>query len=103
MSAFDATLRVGEASVQLQKENDDAPAYEAQLVLGLLALAPVAPDQALPIPLGTLRCPLNLDAIESLIDSLSRARDQMSRKPNIAIASSLEGVDRAAEFQQGLR
>lgn len=103
MSAFDATLRIGEASVQLNKQDDDSPAYEAQLVLGLMALAPIGPEQALPIPLGTLRCPLGYEAVESLIDNLTKALEQMSRRPNIVTATSLEGADRAAEFQQGLR
>jgi hypothetical protein len=103
MSAFDARIRVGQAGVQVLKESEDGPAYEAELHLGIMTLAPVGPNQVLPIPVGGLRVPFDIDAVDNLIQELIGAKEQMSRRPNIEVASSLEGVDRAAQFHETLK
>lgn len=103
MSAFDATIRVGEIQHELKREKPDGPAYAMDMILGMMTLAQVGPQQFMPIPFGVVRVPMDTEAVDSLIADLVEVREQMSTKPNIAVAHSLEGVDKAAQFQQGLR
>ena len=104
MSAFDMTVRVGNASV-VPVEPDDGgdKAVEAQMILGVLALAPIQPGQALPIPLGQLRVPLDKASIDALISELQQVSGQMRERSNVTVAHDLSEVERAAKFQQGLR
>lgn len=101
ISAFDATIRVGEASVHAL-EDENGKTYEAQLVLGVMAVAPAGPQQIIPIPLGLLRVPLNKDSITSLIDELSAVNLKMESRPDIQVATNLSQVEHAAKLQQGL-
>lgn len=103
MSAFEAKIRVGEAGIQLNRENDDELALEAELVLGIVTFAPVGPNQVIPVPFGALRVPLDKAAVEALAKQLNEAAEQMKDRPNIEVANSLAGVEQAAQFQQGLR
>lgn len=102
MSAFDARIRVAEAHIQVVRENDEAPAYEAELVLGVLTILPVE-GGVLPVPIGAFRVGLNKETVVALRDKLTDAAEEMSDKPDITIAKDLSGVDRVQEFQQGLR
>jgi hypothetical protein len=68
MSAFDATIRVGEASVE-SIPSPDGKTYEGQLVLGMMTIVPVGPQQLLPVPVGVLRVPLNKQSASALIES----------------------------------
>jgi hypothetical protein len=104
MSAFDMTVRVGNASVVLVEADDgNDKAVEAQMILGVLALAPIQPGQALPIPLGQLRVPLDKASIDALISELQQASGQMRERSSVAVAHDLSEVERAAKFHQGLR
>lgn len=87
MSAFDVTVRVGEASVEPISEGDKI--YEAQLVLGILTLAQIGPEQFLPIPLGVIRSHLDKQTIAEFIKSLQKVHDMMDKRPDISIAQSL--------------
>lgn len=102
MSAFDATIRVGDVSLQLI-EDESGKSYEAQLILGVMALAPVGPNQAIPVPFGALRVPLDKKSTQDLIAQLQQADEQLSERVNIDIAGSMAGVDQAAKLQAGLR
>jgi hypothetical protein len=102
MTAFDTTLRVGEASLQ-PIEDENGNVYEAQLVLGTITLLPVGPGQAVPMPIGAYRVPLNRDAIKALYEQFGQALEVIKERPNIAIAGSMDGVEQAAQAQQGLR
>lgn len=86
MSAFDATIRV----IEVEVEVPDAPEsslYEQQLLLITGALAPVGPNQAIQVPLGVLRIPLDYDSTKKLIDKLSEAN--LKRRPDIVTASEI--------------
>jgi hypothetical protein len=102
MSAFDATIRVGEASVAVL-EDPQGKKTEAHLILGVLAVAPVGPGQAIPIPLGVLRVPVDKRSITQLRKELEQAEEQMEERSDIQIATSLDGVDQAAQKVQNLR
>lgn len=103
MSAFDARVRVGSAGVGVIKENDDTPAYEAELALNLMGIAPVGPGQAIPIPFGTIRVPLDTGSVDALIQQLQEAREQMAeRPPQVETATNLSEADRLAKITQGL-
>lgn len=101
MAAFDAQITLVGLNVQVirEGEGEDAPAYAAEL--GILIGLPVGPGQA--VPFGQVRAPLTTEAVDDLIESLTEARSHMSKRPNIAIASSLDGIQQQAQFQQGLR
>ena len=99
MSAFDATVRVGEAYVETRVE-EDGKAYEGHLVLGVMTVIPVGPQQLLPVPLGTLRVPLNKQSADSLIESLTSLRDELDERSNLAVATDLSAVERAAQAAQ---
>ncbi len=103
MTAFDAKVRIGEAAIQLNRENEDELATEAELVLGVLTVAQVGPNQVLPIPFGTIRIPLDKSSVVTLSEQFAKAAEQMKDRPNIEIASSLAGVDQAVAAQQDLR
>jgi hypothetical protein len=102
MSAFDATIRVGEVAVQ-PIEDESGNTYEAHLILGMISLIPIGPGQLAPLPLGALRVPLAKDSLKGLRDEIDRVLETVKDRPNITIAGSLDGVDKAAEFQAGLR
>lgn len=102
MSSFDTTLRVGEASVQVV-ENEDGRAYEAQLVLGTITVLPVSKDQVIPVPIGIYRISFDKKTIGGLIEQLQKAKDVLVERIHIETASSLAGVDQAANFQSNLR
>lgn len=91
MSAFEATIRVGEVQVEVA-EDERGKKYQANLVLGVLALAPAGPQQVIPIPLGALKVPLDKDSIGSVIQSLQSAYDAMEKRPDLQIASNLDGL-----------
>ena len=104
MTAFDATIQVGGIQVFPvgEKEADDKYT-EAQMLLGIMATAPVGPGQLLPIPFGGLRVPLDLPSINDLISELQKTAEQLKERVDIPIASSLAGVERAAAQEQKLR
>ena len=86
MAAFDATIRV----IEIQVEVPDAPEnslYEQQLLLVTGALAPVGQNQAIQVPLGILRIPLDYDSTNKLIEKLSEA--DLKRRPDIQVASEI--------------
>lgn len=103
MSAFEARIRVGEAGVQLVRDNDDEKALEAELVLGIITLAPVGPGQVMPIPFGAIRVPFDKAAVDGLAKQFTEASAEMKEKSNIEVAQSLEGVERAAAFSENLK
>jgi hypothetical protein len=102
MSAFEATIRVGEASIEAI-QSPDGKTYDAHLILGVMAVAPVAPGQALPIPLGIVRVPLDKNALQSLAKEFTETADKLDERSDLAIASDLSSVERIAEQQAGLR
>jgi len=102
MSAFEATIRVGEASIEPIREAD-GKSYGAHLILGVLAVAPTGPGQGLPIPLGILRVPLDKNALQSLAKEFNETADKLSERSDLAIATDLSSVERIAEQQAGLR
>lgn len=102
MSAFDATIRVGEVALQ-PIEDEKGDVHEAHLILGMISLIPVGPGQMAPLPLGALRVPLAKDSLKGLRDEIDKVLEVVKDRPNIQIAGSLDGIDKAAEFQQGLR
>jgi hypothetical protein len=85
MSAFDATIRVIEADVEVIET--DGNLYEQQLLLITGALAPVGNNQAIQVPLGVLRIPLDYDSTQKLISKLSAA--DLKRRPDIQVASEI--------------
>lgn len=103
MSAFDMKVRVAEMAIQLNRQSDEELATEAELVLGIMAVTVVGPGQALPIPLGTVRVPLDKSSIEGLASQLTQAAEQMKDRPNIEIATDMGAVERTAEFTEKLR
>jgi hypothetical protein len=102
MSAFEATIRVGEASVA-PIPDPDGKSYDAHLILGIMAVAPVGPGQALPIPLGILRVPLDKNALNSMAKEFTEVASKLDERSDIAIATDLSSVERIAEQQAGLR
>lgn len=102
MSAFDAKIRVGEASIETLRD-PDGKSYEAHLVLGVMAVAPVGPGQAIPVPLGILRVPLDKGSLKSLIVEFTKAHEDLDERSDLAIATDLSSVERIAEQQAGLR
>lgn len=103
MSAFDAKIRVAEVGIQLNRESEDELALEAEMILGVMAVAPVGPGQAIPVPLGTLRVPLDKNSVVSLGEQFTKAAEQMKEPSKLEVASSLEGVEQAAKITEGLR
>jgi hypothetical protein len=99
MSAFDATIRVGEAGTEAIP-SEDGKLYEGQLVLGLLTVVPVGPQQLLPVPFGTVRVPLNKKSCGSLIESLQELYDSLEERSNIEVATNLSAVEAAAQRAQ---
>lgn len=99
MSAFDATIRVGEAGVE-SVEGPDGKAYEGQLVLGLMTVVPVGPQQLLPVPFGTIRVPLNKQSCQNLIESLQALEESLEERSNIEVATNLGAVEKAAQQAQ---
>lgn len=91
MSAFEATIRLGEIGVGVP-DAEEGKKYQANLIMGVLALTQVGPNQVLPIPLGTLIAPLDKATVGTLIQGLQEAHDQMDKKPDIHIASDLSGL-----------
>jgi hypothetical protein len=102
MSAFDATIRVGEVALQ-PIEDDKGNTYEAHMILGMISLIPIGPGQMAPLPLGALRVPLAKDSLKGLRDEIDKVLEVVKDRPNIQIAGNLSDVEKAAEFQQGLR
>lgn len=101
MSAFDATIRVGQAYVQ-EIPDENGKTYEAQIVLGVITIAPIGNGQVLPVPVGTMRVPINKDSIKDLIGSLQEAYDKMDQRSNIAVASDISQADKIAASQKML-
>lgn len=89
MTAFDATVRV--IGMEVELPDTDGPQYEQQLILITGALAPVGPNQAIQVPLGVLRIPLDHDSTKAIVEKLEA--NTLERRPDIQIASSIpEGV-----------
>lgn len=103
MSFFDARIRVGQVTVAPVQEREDGPIYEAEIMYGLLSTVPVGPGQHLPIPIGGLRAPFDKESIGAIIKELQDVHERMSTRPNIEVANSLEGVERATQIQDRLR
>lgn len=101
MSAFDATIRVGEASVQVL-EDEQGRSFEAHLILGVLAVAPVGPGQAIPIPLGILRIPLDKNSTHQLSKSLQEAEEKLQERPNIVLPGAPGSVEAEAKMHRDL-
>lgn len=101
MSAFDGRVRIGEAGIQVN-EDEHGNKYELELVLGVMALIPVGPGQAAPLPIATLRVPLDKDSALSVFTQGLEAAKQLSKRPDIAVASDLSAVNKAAEQQSRL-
>src|SRR3954468_15029785 len=102
MSAFDATIRVGEVAIQ-PIEDESGHTYEAHMILGMITLIPVGPGQMAPLPLGAIRVPLAKESLKGLRDEIDKVLEVVAERPNIQIAGNLDAVEKAAEFQQGLR
>jgi hypothetical protein len=102
LSAFDATVRV--ASVFFQPiENEDGDIYDAHMILGVATLLPVGPDQVVPLPFGTLRVPLNHEALSDIEKQIAEVKELLKRRPQVETASSVAEAERLAEFQNSLK
>jgi hypothetical protein len=102
MSAFDTTVRVGSIGTEVVVD-ENGKKHEANLILGILTLAQIGPDQFLQIPIGVIRAPLDKNAIKAAIEGFQKAYDELEDRSDIAIASDLNAVERAAQAQAGLR
>lgn len=69
MSLFEATIRVVETDVEVIGGENDVH-YEQALVLHTATLAPVGPNQAILVPIGTVKVPLDKDSTDKLIKQL---------------------------------
>jgi hypothetical protein len=103
MSAFDTKVRVGHAGIQLSQTEESELAQEAELVLGVVTFIQTGPDQMLPIPIGTLRIPMDKHFVDGLIDQLQQAAEQMKEPSKIEIASDLSRAEQVADIQSKLR
>lgn len=99
MTAFDSTIRVGQAFTETQVE-EDGKAYDGQLVFSVITVLPVGPQQVMPLPLGILRVPLNKQACGSLIESLQELHASLDERSNIEVATNLSAVEAAAQRAQ---
>jgi hypothetical protein len=106
MSAFDATIRVGEASIQ-PVQGPDGKNHEVHLILGVLTVAPVGPGQLLPIPIGLVRVPLDYDALSGLIQAGQAALEDLEKPSRLEVVTSPAAAEQAAQqakrFESGLR
>ena len=103
MSAFDARVRIAEASVNVIKEEGQEFATEAELVLGIATVVQVGPNQILPIPFGAIRVPLDKSSLDSLRDRLDAASKELKERVDIAIAPNLNGVENLANMGKEFR
>jgi hypothetical protein len=106
MSAFDATLRVGEASIQ-PVPGPDGKSREVHLILGILTVAPVGPGQLRPVPIGLVRVPLDYDALSGLIQAGQAALEDLEKPSKLEVVTDTSQAQaaaaRAKQFEQSLR
>lgn len=102
MSAFETTLNIGSLGVQ-PLEDENGKSTEAHLVMGVVSYIPTGPGQAVPLPLGLIRVPVDRNALKGFHEEIGRALEVVEERSQVQVASSLDGVDKAAQFQANLR
>jgi len=98
---FETTYRIVNYDV-LEAEDH----IESVLTTGLPVPIPTPEGMAMmPVPAGVIRFPLTKKAAEEygqqILDAAAKLPDEINS--NLVIANSLQGVDKAADFQKGLR
>jgi hypothetical protein len=78
---------------------------ELQLVVILgMALPFAGPDrQPIVAPLGQVRIPMDKNLSEQLGKGLQDAAEKLPKKSDLITASSLQGVEQTAKFNEGLK
>lgn len=97
---FDATLQVLKITVETVEDGS------LQIILFIGFALPVGPGQAMAVPAGVLRIPLNKDAaIEHGNEVLAKANDlpDPPQDSGLVVAQNLQGVDQAAKMDQQMR
>lgn len=103
MSAFDATLRALDIQI-IEPTDEDQHSTQIAVIVGLVLPIAQGPGQPpIPAPLGILRFDVEKEALNALGADAQVVADKLKGRSNVVLANSLEGVDQAAEFQQGLR
>lgn len=103
MSAFDATLRALDVQV-IDPQSEDQTSTQLAVIVGLILPIAQGPGQPpIPAPLGILRFDLDKTALQELSQDAGEAAEKLKSHSSVVLANSLDGVDKAAEFQQGLR
>lgn len=103
MSAFDATINVGQVLIHLNRENDEEKAESGQLILLMHGVIPVGPGQLAPIPFGSLRVPVDKQFVDELIKDLQEASEQLKEPSKIDIVNDIEAAERLAQFNDDLK
>ena len=89
MTAFNAVLNVSEIGIEKPSEDAD----HLNISLTVAQLLPTQPSQAVMIPLGTLKFPIERDKILRLAEDLKREGEKLPKPSDLAIASSLEDIN----------
>lgn len=85
-------------------EPGQPPVVELVITVGMMLPFQTGPGQPPPVaPLGNVHFPLQPSTAKQVGEKLSEEGARFPDRPNIDIASSLEGIDRAAKFERDIR
>lgn len=96
---FDTTIKLADLGVAGHEDH-----VELQYVLGLLT--PISPTQAINIPAGMIRVPMDRKtalAHAALIIEEAEKIEETPEPSGLVIADNLNGIDEAQAFEESLR